>query len=332
MASASRTKPAPGTKRSGKFAAPAAAATVAIAEPLTVARSMTGFGRATEERSGQSVTAEIRAVNGRFLKLGVKVLGRYGALEDRVKQLLGELGVKRGSIDVSLFFETGENELGRYTLDAKVAAHYVKQAQALAKALKLKSALTMDALISLPGVVGRDEAPNDIEDVWQVARKALLAAISDFNAMRVREGAAMMADVRVQLSALAAHRAAIMELAPDAQQATLQRFKDRVAKLMERANVSGEIDKNTLEREMVLQSDRMDVAEELARLDSHFQQMEETLTAGGEIGKKLDFLTQELFRETNTIGSKANDERITHRVVEMKSVIERIREQVQNLE
>jgi len=293
---------------------------------------MTGYGRAVVEKNEQRVTAEIRAVNGRFLKLSVKVLGRYGALEDRVKQMLGELGIKRGSVDVSLFFETGATEEGRYGINEAVAAHYVKQARALAKKLKLKGDVPLAALLPLPGVVARDESPDDIEDIWILAKKSLEAAIKDFNAMRAREGDAMVADVRVQLKALAEHRTAIQDLAPVAQQATLQRFRDRVTKLLEKAAMNVELDKSTLEREMVLASDRMDISEEVARLNSHFQQMEETMAAGGEIGKKLDFLTQELFRETNTIGSKANDERITHRVVEMKNAIERIREQVQNLE
>lgn len=293
---------------------------------------MTGYGRAVVEKNEQRVTAEIRAVNGRFLKLSVKVLGRYGALEDRVKQMLGELGIKRGSVDVSLFFETGATEEGRYGINEAVATHYVKQARALAKKLKLKGDVPLQALLPLPGVVARDESPDDIEDVWLLAKKGLEAAIKDFNAMRAREGDAMVADVRVQLKALADHRTAILDLAPIAQQATLQRFRDRVTKLLEKAAMNVELDKSTLEREMVLASDRMDISEEVARLNSHFQQMEETMVAGGEIGKKLDFLTQELFRETNTIGSKANDERITHRVVEMKNAIERIREQVQNLE
>lgn len=318
MASATRSKPAKETPATA--AAPAAA------------RSMTGYGRAVVEKDEQRVTAEIRAVNGRFLKLSVKVLGRYGALEDRVKQMLGELGIKRGSVDVSLFFETGAAEEGRYGINEAVATHYVKQARALAKKLKLKGDVPIAALLPLPGVVARDDSPEDIEDVWLIAKKALEAAIKDFNGMRAREGDAMIADVRVQLKALAEHRTAIQDLAPIAQQATLQRFRDRVAKLLEKAAVSVELDKSTLEREMVLASDRMDISEEVARLNSHFQQMEETMTAGGEIGKKLDFLTQELFRETNTVGSKANDERITHRVVEMKNAIERIREQVQNLE
>jgi len=304
----------------------------AVAATAAAARSMTGYGRAVVEKDEQRVTAEIRAVNGRFLKLTVKVLGRYGALEDRVKQMLGELGIKRGSVDVSLFFETGATEEGRYGINQAVATHYVKQARALAKKLKLKGDVPLAAILPLPGVVARDESPSDIEDVWILAKKALEAAIKDFNGMRAREGDAMIADVRVQLKALAEHRTAIQDLAPIAQQATLQRFRDRVAKLLEKAAVSVELDKSTLEREMVLASDRMDISEEVARLNSHFQQMEETMVAGGEIGKKLDFLTQELFRETNTVGSKANDERITHRVVEMKNAIERIREQVQNLE
>jgi uncharacterized protein (TIGR00255 family) len=296
----------------------------------TPARSMTGYGRATIE-DGQRVTAEIRAVNGRFLKLSVKVLGRYGALEDRVKTLLNEIGIKRGSVDVSLFFE-GATDEGSFGINEAAVKHYLSQARAISKKHKIKGDVPLAALLPLPGVVKREELDEDIEAVWKRARKALEQAIKQFNEMREREGASIAADVRAQLALLAAHRIHIQGVAPEVLTNAIQKFKDRITKLLEQANVSAPLNHDVLERETVLMSDKTDISEELARLQSHFEQMEGTLVEGGETGKKLDFLTQELFRETNTIGSKANDERITHRVVEMKNLIEKIREQVQNLE
>ena len=178
----------------------------------------------------------------------------------------------------------------------------------------------------------RLEAEEDIEAVWTLARKALGAAIQDFNAMREREGVAMVADVRAQLAKLAEHRTAIITLAPEALKIGIDKYRERIAKLLEQARITAPVNQEWLEREIVLMTDRTDVSEEIARLQSHFEQFDETLNGGGETGKKLDFLTQELFRETNTIGSKTNDERVTHRVIEMKGLIEKIREQVQNLE
>jgi uncharacterized protein (TIGR00255 family) len=142
----------------------------------------------------------------------------------------------------------------------------------------------------------------------------------------------MVADIRSQLAQLAQHRIAIQAAAPEVMKTSVQKFKERITKMLENAGVNTPLNNDALEREIVMQADRMDISEEIARLQSHFEQMEGTIVGGGETGKKLDFLTQELFRETNTIGSKAQDERITHRVVEMKGLIEKIREQVQNLE
>ena len=291
---------------------------------------MTGYGRAVAE-AGRKVTAEVRSVNGRFFKLNVKLPGRYGALEDRIKTLINDLGVKRGSIDVNLFFEDGTDE-GGSELNENVLAAYAKQAGKVAKKLKLKGGVPLAALMSLPGVVKRIDAKEDLEQVWTLSRKALEKALEHFNQMREKEGASMAADIRSQLAKLAEHREAIRAAAPDALKATVLRFKERIQKLLADAGVNAPLNNDVLERETILATDRTDVGEEVARLESHFQQMESTLVEGGETGKKLDFLTQELFRETNTIGSKVNDDRVTYRVVDMKGLIEKIREQVQNLE
>ena len=298
--------------------------------PLPPVRSMTGFGRAVAE-DRRKVTAEVRSVNGRFFKLNVKLPGRYGPLEERVKTLVNSLGVKRGSIDVNLFFEDGSEE-GGSELNERALAAYAKQAKKITKKLKLKGGVQLQSLMNLPGVVKRVDAKEDIEQVWELSHKALQDALEQFNQMREKEGASMTADVRVQLAKLAEHRHAIQLVAPEALKASVQRFKERIQKLLAEAAVNAPLNNDVIERETVMATDRTDVSEELARLDSHFQQMEATLIEGGETGKKLDFLTQELFRETNTIGSKANDDRITYRVVDMKGLIEKIREQVQNLE
>jgi uncharacterized protein (TIGR00255 family) len=261
----------------------------------------------------------------------VKVPGRYGALEDKIKTLINDAGIKRGSIDVSLFFDNSSEE-GSYGLNEAALKHYAGQARAAAKKLKLKGDVPLSALLPLPGVVKREEASEDLEEVWALSKRALLDAIGDFERMRAREGAAIAADIRSHMAQLALHRAFIQSAAPEALKAGIQKFKDRIAKLLEQAQVSAPLNQDVIEREVVLMTDRTDISEELARLQSHFEQVESTLNGGGETGKKLDFLTQELFRETNTIGSKCQDERITHRVVEMKGLIEKIREQVQNLE
>lgn len=296
-------------------------------------RSMTGFGRVECNDDGGRICAEIRSVNGRFLKLGFKLPSRYGSFEDRIKTLLNEHGVKRGSIDIAIFVESASGGENGYSLNLAAARAYAREAEALVKKLKLKKEpIPLQSLLALPGVVARAEAADDEDAVWTRCEKTLGQALERFDAMRAKEGAAMVADVRARLDELRAHRAALLQEAPAAQERNVARFKERIGKLLQKAGIDAPLDKDILEREIVLASDRMDISEELARLASHFDQMEAALREGGEVGKKLDFLTQELFRETNTVGSKANDQALTHRVVDMKNLIEKIREQVQNLE
>jgi len=320
--------------KAGKTSTEAKAETGATLAPQTEAgsvRSMTGYGRACVEDGGR-VTAEVRAVNGRFLKLSVKVLGRYAALEERIKTLLGEAGVKRGNIDVSLFFEDAAAGEEGYAISSAAVGRYLAQARALARKHKVRNDVGLSALLPLPGVVIREAGDEDLERVWERARKALLTALKDFNGMRAREGGACAADIRAQLAQLEQHHSDIRAAAPQVLSGAVQKFKERIAKLLDPASSSLPVNQGVLEREVAAMADRLDISEELSRLESHLEQFEAALAAGGEVGKKLDFLTQELFRETNTVGSKAQDERITYHVVEMKGLIEKIREQAQNLE
>jgi len=294
-------------------------------------RSMTGFGRAVAASDRDRMVAEIRAVNGRFLKLAVKTPPRYGGLEERVKVLLAEQAVIRGTVEVGLYFDAaGEDAV--YTIDSVALANYVRQARQAAKRLKLKGDLSINALLSLPGVVVRPDQDDDLDAVWARCRPCLLEALDRFDAMRRKEGAAMARDIQARLDDLRQHWKALKDAAPVSKQNAVARFRERVGKALEEAGVSAPCSPEALDREIVMLADRLDFSEELARLESHLQQMAGTLAAGGEVGKKLDFLTQELFREINTIGSKCQDLSVTHRVVEMKGLVEKIREQVQNLE
>lgn len=304
----------------------------AKASASSAARSMTGYGRAVVTDTHGRLSAEIRSVNGRFLKVSVKLPPRYGALEERVRALLAERGVKRGSVDVGLFFDDSGDSATGHQLDAAVLRKYAQQAKAAAKTLGLRDGVSLESLLALPGAVRRQDAEEDLDAVWNRCAKALGQAVEDLDRMRVKEGAAMVCDVQARINELRTHREWLAKEAPNAKVAALEKFRQRIAKMLEDAGVAVEVSRENLERELVLYADRLDISEELARLASHFDQMDAALSGGGEIGKKLDFLTQELFRETNTVGSKAQNEAVTHRVVEMKGLIEKIREQVQNLE
>jgi uncharacterized protein (TIGR00255 family) len=298
--------------------------------PSTV-YSMTGFGRAVTSSGKGRMVAEIRAVNGRYLKLTVKAPSRYGGLEERVKSLLAEQTVVRGTVEVGLFFDTTGQDAG-YAIDEATVATYARQARQVVKRLKLKGDLSIDSLLALPGAVSRVEQNDDLDDVWKRVRPCLLKAIDQFDTMRRKEGAAMACDIQSRLADIHGHWTAMKAASPTSKQSAVARFKERVQKAMKEAGVNAPSSPESLDREVVMLADRLDFSEELARLESHLQQMTGTLSSGGEVGKKLDFLTQELFREINTIGSKCQDLSITHRVVEMKGLVEKIREQVQNLE
>jgi uncharacterized protein (TIGR00255 family) len=233
-------------------------------------------------------------------------------------------------VEVGLFFDAVGDTSG-YSIDETVLAAYARQSRAMAKRLRLKSEVSMDALLALPGAVVRLDKQDDLEGVWKRCRPCLIAALKQFNAMRRKEGTAMARDIRGRLNDLRAHWKVLQTAAPASKQTAVTRFRERVGKALEEAGVANSVAPESVEREIVLLSDRLDFSEELARLDSHLGQMTQALSAGGQVGKKLDFLTQELFREVNTIGSKCQDLAITHRVVEMKGLIEKIREQVQNL-
>jgi uncharacterized protein (TIGR00255 family) len=293
--------------------------------------SMTGFGRAVVSSGKDRMVAEIRAVNGRFLKLSVKTPSRYGGLEERVKALLAEQTVVRGTVEVGLFFDTTGEDAG-YTIDEATVATYARQVRQVAKRLKLKDEVSIDALLALPGAVARADQDDDLDAVWARCRPCLIKALKQFDAMRRKEGAAMARDIQARLDDIRNHWKTLKDAAPASKQTAMTRFRERVGKALEEAGVAAPPSPESLDREIVMLSDRLDFSEELARLESHLQQMTGTLAAGGEVGKKLDFLTQELFREINTIGSKCQDLAITHRVVEMKGLVEKIREQVQNLE
>jgi uncharacterized protein (TIGR00255 family) len=194
----------------------------------------------------------------------------------------------------------------------------------------------MDTLITLPGVMKREEQSENVDAFWTAAEKTLLKALKQFDEMRGAEGRKMAEDVLGRVKELRAHRDFMAEQAPVVLEKGTQKIKERLTKKLDAVKAAGgdvtPLSQDNIEREVILLMDRTDISEETARLSSHFEQMENTLSGGGEVGKKLDFLTQELFRETNTIGSKTQDLGITHRVVDMKGIIEKIREQVQNLE
>ena len=291
-------------------------------------RSMTGFGAASQEGGALSVHVEIRSVNHRHLlvksRLPQEVSGLDAAVETQVKKRLA-----RGSVSVALGLErTGAEACA--TIDAEVAARYQQEVAHLAEKLGLEPGLSMDALLALPGVVGgengRRRADSRLEKlVLGTIDEALLRLVE----MRETEGRAIEEDLRKHAAATAKLVRRIERRMPTVVRAHQRNLEKRVGELL-----SGQtaIQPADVAREAALLADRLDVSEEVARLDSHLVQLDTFLEKGGRIGRKLDFLVQEIFREINTIGAKCSDAKVSHWVVEAKTHAERLREQVQNVE
>ena len=286
---------------------------------------MTGFGAASSEKGGVSLRAEVRSVNHRYLQVKVRVPPELVALEPVIDQLVRKR-LSRGSVTVNLgALATDPASAG---VDFDVARDYAERLGKLGRELELEGGVTLEALLALPGVVesGRDELVGNEKEVTRVVGAALDVLIE----MREREGAALEKDMRKHAGELAKLVGKIEKRMPKVVRDHHEGLEKRLATLLEGRDVV--VDASDLARELAVLADRTDVSEEVSRLASHLEQLDTRLTKGGAIGRQLDFLVQELFREANTIGSKCNDATVAHWVVEAKTQVERMREQVQNVE
>ncbi len=291
-------------------------------------RSMTGFGAATREDGELSLRVEVRSVNHRHVLVKSRLPGEFAFLEGEI-----EAGVKkrlaRGSVTVHVGFDRGVD--GRAVgIDADVAQRYRDDIVAVAKKLGVAPDVSMDTLLGLPGVVGgTNGAKADPRDM----RKAVLATVDEavgrLVEMRETEGAAIGTDLAKHAKATDRIVRQIQKRMPAVVRAHQKSLEKRVGELLQERQVVQSAD---IAREVALLADRLDVNEEVARLDSHLSQLDAFLAKGGRIGRKLDFLVQEIFREVNTIGSKCSDAKVAHWVVDAKTHVERLREQVQNVE
>lgn len=289
-------------------------------------RSMTGFGAATCREGTLELSVELRSVNHRHLQLKTRLPAELSALENELETRV-RARIERGALSISVRLEEG----GARTVvfDRALAARYKAEIEALAQELQLAPQVSMPTLLGLPGVVGTADDNRLREREAALLWKALEQALSALIAMRESEGQAIEADFASNAAAIAAESAHIGARMP-------QVVREHHRKLCERASEllggNARIQPAELPRELALLADRMDVGEELTRLASHLSQWTKLIQKGGAIGRQLDFLVQELLREANTIGSKCNDAEVAHAVVAIKTRIERLREQVQNIE
>ena len=290
-------------------------------------RSMTGYGRGQQLLHGRSITVEIRSVNHRYFEFSCRTPRGCAFLEDRLKRTLQQ-AISRGKVEVSLTLQTVESRGGAVAVDHALAGQYLTALRALAAEYGLTDDLTLSAVARLPDLftVGRGE--EDEEELADDVLSVLQEALDRFVAMREAVGERLRADVLSRLLALEEHLAFVEERSPQ----TVAEYRARLTAKLNELLGGAVADEARILTEAAIVADRLAVDEETVRLHSHIAQLRGILDCAEPVGRKLDFLVQEMNRETNTIGSKCSDTAIAGHVVEMKSEIEKIREQIQNIE
>ncbi len=290
---------------------------------------MTGFGDAREERAEFSIAVEVRTINSRYLKLNLRTTDGYGAFDSRIESIAREF-VKRGTVNLNLRIghRAGTDD---YRIDPQVLNRYVDQLQEIARQRDLPEEVRLEPLSQLPGVIIDSGAlAHDLDQVWGFVSPVVRKALENLTQMRTTEGEALAADLRDQCSTVASCLEFIETRKTTVAEDYRLRLHDRVNEALTSLKVT--VEPADLVREVCLFADRADISEETVRLRSHLEQFEKTMQLAESAGRKLEFICQEMGRETNTIGSKANDAEISQQVVEIKTSLERIREQIQNVQ
>ena len=297
-------------------------------------RSMTAFGRATVAGEGYELTVELRSVNNRYLDLNFRLPRAWTAMEERIKAALSAMGVSRGKVDFSVTLTDTRAQSGAAVLepDLDVARRYVEAARRLCEELNVDHDLTTSRLLTLPGVmvpVKEDTAETD-DEVWAKLSPAVTEAVTAFLAAREREGARLAADVLAKLDGIRGLVATIAARSAENVATYRVRFEERLRAAL--GETGATFDENRVITECAVYADRVAIDEELVRLASHFEALEGLFKSSEAVGRKIDFMLQETNREINTIGSKCSDAAMAQTVAEVKSELEKIREQIQNIE
>ena len=293
-------------------------------------RSMTGFGRCRETVEGLDITVEIKSVNSRFLDCTAKISRAYGYLEERVKPYLMSRGVTRGKVDVWISVEVMDSGSVQITADEGYLQGYLEALYTLRDKYGLRDDISVMSVARNHDIFQIKKPDEDIEHDWERVLTVLSKAVDTFLTVREREGERLAADLRSKMENIKAVVARIEELSL----ADVSTYRERLAERIREALNDCQItpDETRLLTECAIHADKVAVDEEMVRLRTHFGAFEEILSSGEPVGRKLDFLMQEMNREINTTGSKCSDAQIAHLVVDVKCELEKIREQIQNLE
>ena len=290
-------------------------------------KSMTGYGRAVETRNGREISVEIRSVNNRYLDCNIKLPRLYSFAEEAVKQAV-KSSISRGKVDVFFSIANCGTSAVEISLNRPVLEGYLAAMRTIVTDYGVTDDISVSSLARLPDLFLVEKADTDEEQVTEDLIAVVQQALSAFDAMRTREGAALEADLRSRAGTILSLTEQVEARSP----VTLAEYRARLTAKMQEVLENQNIDESRILAEAALYADKIAVDEETVRLRSHLSQLESMLTGGGAIGRKLDFLLQEMNREANTIDSKAQDAEMARIVVELKSEIEKVREQIQNIE
>ena len=290
-------------------------------------RSMTGYGRYQDTVDGMDITVEIKAVNHRYYEYSSRLPRAYGFLDDKLKAYL-QGSISRGKVDVYVFIDTADAPGSRVTVNHSLVQGYLKALGEIAETYGLRNDVSVMSLARYPDLLTVHREAEDEEAVWAAVRTVADVALNRFLQMREKEGEKLQEDILSRAAAILEAVGQVEERSPQ----TVREHMDKVQTRMRELLGTATVDEQRLLTEAALFADKIAVAEETVRLRSHISQLEHMLAGNEAVGRKLDFLVQEINREANTIGSKAQDVQLARVVVDIKAEIEKIREQIQNLE
>ncbi len=290
-------------------------------------KSMTGYGSAVYSENGKKYSVEIKSVNNRYSDISVKAPRIYGFLEDALRKRAAER-IRRGKADIYVTVENDGADSGSVSVDISLAAQYMKAFSQLSDSLGIPCNMKSEDFLRIQDVFRVEKAEENEDEITAAAKKALDGALDRFEEMRLREGEKMLEDLQTHLAVIKEETAHIEAHAPEIVEQYRKRIEERVRDILGTAPY----DETRLLTEAAVFSDRVNVNEEIVRLKSHISQFSEMLASDEPVGRKIDFLIQEMNRETNTIGSKSNDLEASKIIINIKAEIEKLREQIQNVE
>ncbi|WP_294662223.1 YicC/YloC family endoribonuclease [uncultured Ruminococcus sp.] len=292
-------------------------------------KSMTGFGRCRTVLHGREISVEIKSVNHRFFEFSCRTPKGYGFLDDKLKALVNSR-VSRGKIDMFVTVGTAEDTPAEVKINHSLVSGYINAMKEISETYGIENDVTVTAISRFPDVYTVSKAPENEEEIAADVLEAANTAIDGFIAMREAEGEKMKADILGRAEVILATVDEIDERSPQTVKEYEERLLDRINRTLQDYNIN--IDEQRVLTEVAVFADKVAVAEETVRLRSHFAQLSKIMESQTPIGREIDFIIQEMNREANTIGSKVQDAEIAHKVVKIKSEIEKMREQIQNIE